>query len=241
MKIALLLHLFLIFVPSSQAAAAPLVLSTFTGPPLSNKTRTGMYDHILIEAFKKIGKQIEILHLPAERSISNANSGITDGDFVRVPGLDKLYNNLIRVPEKITDFEFVAFSKNHDIKIAGWESLGPYNVAIVRGWKILEENIVGTSSLVRTKNQRLLFTLLEKDRADIVIYSRFEGFAVIKNLGFKQIKALEPPLAMREMFLYLNKKHAHIVPDLVLSLKKMKTDGTYEEIRNRTLTPYLLQ
>lgn len=233
-----LLLLLLCLVPASAClAASPLLLGTFAGPPMSTASGTGFFDRLLREAFRRAGRQVEIVHLPAQRSLINANQGITDGDFVRIDGMKTLYPNLVKVPEKIIDFEFVAFSRHVDIPMTGWDSLRPFHVAIVRGWKILEENIVGTASLVQTKNQQLLFTLLDKDRADIVVYSRFEGYWVLRQLHIRGIKALEPPLAIRPMYLYLNKKHGHLVPAIARYLREMKKDGTYARMKKETLSP----
>ncbi len=227
-----------IFVNNCWAEQPALMLGTFAGPPLSTSDGSGFYDLVLKEAFGRAGLEIEIIQLPAERSLTNANEGITDGDFVRISGLEKIYPNLLRVPEKITDFEFVAFTKLMDIPIKGWQSLQPYHVGIVRGWKILEKNIVGTPSLVRVKNQDQLFTLLANNRTDIVVYSRFEGYGIIKQNKLKEVKTLEPPLAIREMFLYLHKKHSSLIPVIDAKLKEMKRDGTFDKIRTKTLSPY---
>ncbi len=220
-------------------ASPPLVITTSVDPPESNESDTGFYDLILQEAFRRIDRQIDIDHLPAERSLINADSGLTDGEFPRISGLERLYPNLVRVPEKITNYEFVAFSKHHGIKMTTWDTLQPYDVAIVRGWKILEKNIVNTRSLVRAKNQKLLFNLLVNDRADIIVYSRVAGTAFIRSQGLEGIVALEPPLAIRGMYLYLNKKHEQLVKPLAQALKEMKADGTYVEIKNRVLGSYL--
>lgn len=230
--------LLLCLVPAAACLAAPpLLLGTFAGPPMSTANGSGFFDRLLREAFRRANRQVEIVHLPAERSLINANQGITDGDFVRIDKMDTLYPNLVKVPEKIIDFEFVAFSRHVNIPITGWASLRPYHVAIVRGWKILEKNIVGTASLVQTKNQRLLFTLLDKDRVDIVVYSRFEGYWVLRRLHIHGVKALKPPLAVRPMYLYLNKKHAKLVPVIGRYLREMKEDGTYAKIKKETLAP----
>ena len=220
-------------------AKTPLTLSTFAGPPLSNTSSTGFYDLVLKEAFRRAGIAIDIVQLPAERSLENADRGITDGDFVRIAGLDTIYPNLIRVPEKITDFDFVGFSRNVSIATTSWQSLQPYDIAIVRGWKILEKNIINSRSLLRVKNQRLLFTLLKNNRTDIVVYSRFEGYEMLNQLGVKDAHVLDPPLATREMFLYLNKKHQDLVPIIDIHLKKMKRDGSFDTIRMKTLAPFL--
>ncbi len=220
-------------------ASQPLVITTSVGQPVSNNSQTGFYDLILLEAFKRIDQLIDIEHLPTERSITNANVGFTDGEFPRISGLETLYPNLVMVPEKITDFEFVAFSKHHRKKMASWDALQPYDIAIVRGWKILEENIVNTRSLIRVKNQKLLFNLLANDRADMVVYSRFEGYAVVRSQGLVGVVALDPPLAVREMYLYLNKKHEQLIKPLAQALREMRTDGTYTAIKNRSLGSYL--
>jgi polar amino acid transport system substrate-binding protein len=217
--------------------AQQMVLTTSMTSPLSKDDQTGFYDQVLIEAFRRAEQSIQITHLPTERSITNANLGISDGEFPRISGLDHIYPNLHQVPEKIVDFEFVAFTWRSDIQLKDWNSCKPYNVAIVRGWKILEANLTDVRSLVKVKNQKLLFFLLGKHRTDIVIYSRFEGKEMIKQLGLKDIRMMEPPLATREMFLYLNKKHLTLIPALTNQLRKMKDDGTYDRILKKTLGP----
>ncbi len=224
---------------SDGSLAQQMVLTTSMTSPLSKEDQTGFYDQVLIEVFRRVEQRIKITHLPTERSITNANLGISDGEFPRISGLDRLYTNLMRVPEKIVDFEFVAFTWRSDIQIKDWSSCKPYNVTIVRGWKILETNLADVRSLVKVKNQKLLFSLLGKHRTDIVVYSRFEGHEMIKQLGLKSIWVLDPPLATREMFLYLNKKHLQLVPVIAGQLRSMKHDGTYDRILQETLGPYL--
>ncbi len=236
-KFFLLFLFFFLITPC--IASTPLVITTSVGPPESNKSDTGLYDLILNEAFRRIGRQVDIDHLPSERALRNADSGLTDGEFPRISGLDGIYPDLVMVPEKLTNYEFVAFSKQPRIKISSWDALQPYDVAIVRGWKILEKNIVNTRSLVRVKNQKLLFKLLANERADIVVYSRFAGYTYIHSQGLAgDVVILEPPLAVREMYLYLNKKHEPLVKPLAQALREMKADGTYTQIKDRVLRNY---
>lgn len=220
-------------------AQQTLALTTSMTSPLSRDDQTGFYDQVLIEAFRRIEQPIQITHLPTERSITNANLGITDGEFPRIAGLDSLYTNLIRVPEKIVDFEFVAFTWRTDIQLKDWSSCKPYNIAIVRGWKILEANLADVKSLVRVKNQKILFSLLAEHRIDIVVYSRFEGYEMIKNLDIQSVRVVEPPLEKKEMFLYLHKKHQQLIIAIAKQLQSMKDDGTYDSILKKTLRPYL--
>ena len=62
---------------------------------------------------------------------------------------------------------------------------------------------------------------------------------MIETLGLQSIRVLEPPLATKEMFLYLNRKHLALIPKMAEQLRIMKQDGSYDRIRQETLGPYL--
>ena len=224
-------------ISTTNAANNVLVLNTAFIDPLSSEKQTGFVDSIVSEALNQLGYELESVRLPAERALINANAGIDDGDLLRIGGLQKIYPNLIQVPEKIMDMEFVAFSRNASLPISGWQSLKPWSVAIITGWKILEQNITETAELTKVKNADLLFRLLLKNRTDIIVYSRWIGLAYIKKHRLKNIKILEPPLGRRSMYVYLHKKHRHLVPKLAASLRSMKRDGRYQHIFEKILAP----
>ncbi|OQX17097.1 MAG: hypothetical protein BWK76_10625 [Desulfobulbaceae bacterium A2] len=224
----------------ARAAEPPrLTLATADGVPLSTSAGTGFHDQVIREACRRISIQLEIIHLPAERALLNANEGIEEGVYVRVEGMEAGYPNLRRVPEKIGDYEFVAFGKQPSVRLNGWESLRDFHVAIITGWKILERNIVASKSLTKVKDASLLFRALVDDKVDLVVYNRLDGYGTIKELGLQGIRALDPPFATREMFLYVHKSREALVPQLTAALRAMKDDGSYAAIRLRTLAPYL--
>lgn len=224
-----------IFDATSSAQTVPLLINTNGGIPYTTPEFTGSDDQIVKEAFRRIGVEVKLILLPSERALKNANSGIDDGNYPRISGLSKAYPNLLKVPEKIRNSEFVAFSKNKTIKTNNWESLSPYNVALITGWKIFEKNIGGAKSVTKVKNAKSLFILLEKNRADLVLYERNKGLGTIRELGFQNVYNLNPPLAVKEMFLYLHKKHKRLIPQLDIALRKMKKDGSYAKIVQSSL------
>ncbi len=238
MNRCLLLFFFLLFQPSAAAAGDTLYIGTALEPPLSDSRQTGMVDAIVREAFSRMGIKVVIEQLPAERSLLNADSGINDGDLFRIGGLSRLYPNLLQVSEKIMDIEFVGFSRDLSGRMDGWECLAPFSVGIVTGWKILEENI-RSAVLTKVENRELLFMLLARGRAEIVIYERLEGYDALAGMALSGVAALEPPLATREMFLYLNKKHRAQVPRMAESLRVMKADGTYNRIVTSVRKPLM--
>lgn len=231
-----LLILLLSILVTAQIHAQPtLVLNTANAPPNSTRDHTGLGDRVVKEACARMGWNVEIVQLPSERALLNANAGIDDGNFARVEGIDVIYTNLIRVPEEITQFQFVAFSKKLSFKTIGWETLNPYNIAIVTGWKILETNIVNTRSLIKVKDESSLFRLLDENRADLVVYDMMQGLALCKSMDISDITVLAPPMAVKSMYIYLHKKHVDLVPSLTESIRKMKEDGTYKRIVSETI------
>jgi len=207
-----------------------LIFTSEDGIPLHTKAQDGYLDMVIREAFRRIGLNVNIFTLPAERALQNVNYGINDGDFTRITGLENKYPNLVLVPEKLIDYEYMAFSKNVNHRVKGWSGLKPYDVGIITGWKILEANVTDTRSIVKVRDEKVLFTLLENERVDMVIYYRLGGTALLEELNFKDIHVIEPPVSVNPMYLYLNKKHKSLIPKLVASLRELKNDGTYNKL-----------
>jgi len=145
------------------------------------------------------------------------------------------YPNLVQFGESAVRRDYVAFARRKDISIAGWGTLEPYTVGIITGWKILERNIKGTKSLTKVKTADQLFSLLEAGRADLVVYSRLSGLQLIKDRGLKGIRVVEPPLADRDTYFYLHKKHENLVAQADAALRQMKADGSYQRLYDRTI------
>lgn len=222
--------------PFSASAAKEITLNTTASAPLTTAELTGFLDTVAKEAFKRIGYSLSTVHLPAERGLKNANDGIEDGELARIKGLEKLYPNIVRVPEKIMDWEFTAFSYKKIPMTKGWKSLLPYSVSFINGWKILEKNVPKQTEVTKVRTTEQLFLMLLKKRADIILFERWSGLLYVKQ-HMPLVKIQTPPLATREMFIYLNKKHRKIIPGLTAALRQMKQDGRYQAIFNRILLP----
>ncbi len=200
---------------------------------LSTPEQTGMLDRIVKEAFNRIGINAEVVFNPTGRSLEDVNEGFADAEINRVAGMEENYPNLIRVPEPNMVMHFVAFSKK-DYKINGWDSIRDLNIGIVQGWKILEENTKDFPHVTLVPTETELFNMLDKNRLDIALYSKLAGYEQLMLHGLNDIYHLEPPLASREMYLYLNKKHTHLADKVAEALRDMKEDGTYNLIVQET-------
>lgn len=229
-QLLLLLGLVSALLGVSAHAQETLKINTAFAMPLSSEAQDGIFDQIMQDLFKRLNKKVIVQRPSAERALRYANAGIDDGDGPRIAGLNKTYPNLIQVPEKVIDVDFVAFTTGDlTFTSSDWDSLAPYDVGIVRGWKILENNIKKTKSRVSAKNPAHLFEMLKEGRIQVAVIGRMTGGYVAREAGL-QVNVMEPPFASREMFLYLNKKHAALVEAAADALKAMKSEGRYTEI-----------
>ncbi|MHB1292247.1 MAG: substrate-binding periplasmic protein [Sulfuricella sp.] len=207
-----------------------LVLNDTNEPPYTTKAGDGFLDIVVGEAFRRAGLRLKLVKLPAERGLINANAGIEDGDLSRIAGLEKNYPNLVRVPEKLVDWHFVAFTRQTKPTETSWAVLETLSVGHIKGWKIYEQNLKPNTQITTVDTPEQLFAMLDKNRIDVALYERLLGQALTKQMHMTDIHVAEPPLAVREMFIYLNKRHADKVPAIAAALRAIKADGTYGKI-----------
>ena len=223
---------------ASHAASEPtLVLSDTYDTPYTTETGDGFLDLVAAEAFRRAGLHLKMLRVSPERALLNANAGIEDGVSARIAGLEKNYPNLVRVPEKVLDFPFVAFSRQTKLTNASWDALASVSVGHIHGWKIFEQSLKPGTPVTVVDDAGQLFTMLDKSRIDVALYERWLGLALVEKMGIKNIHVVEPALAEREMFIYLNKRHADKVPAIAAALRAIKADGTYSRICREKFAP----
>lgn len=220
-------------------ASEKIVLSTGVLIPYTTPDRKGFLDQLVAAVFREIGMEGEVIIYPTatERGMLNANEGVDDGLAMRVAGLEIQYPNLIRVPEAVADNDFVAYTTGKPFTTDSWDSLAPYVVTYIIGWKVFEQNLPKGKEITLVRDADQLFGLLKTQRADIALYERWQGLVKVRDMGFK-VQVLEPPLVRTKMYMYLHKKHAALVPRVAEALARLKRDGSYQRIFDSTLKPY---
>ncbi len=164
-----------------------------------------------------------------------------DADFSLVKGITRRLKNLVQMEEPMFQRDFVVFSKNPQMQIENWDSLKPYSVAFMNGWKILEWNIKNYKSITKASSPQQLFKLLANDRIDAVVYAKYSGLYLLQQMNLQDISIVGKPLASKDMCVVLNKKHAALVPELDRILREMKQDGFYQQAFDQTIGPLLAQ
>ena len=215
---------------TANAAELPvLVLNDTNEAPYTTPDGSGFLDIVAGEAFRRAGFKLRLVKLPAERALINANLGIGDGDLTRIAGLEALYPNLVSVPGKLIDYSFAAFSKDATAP-ARWDAIRARPVGHIKGWKIYEQQLKGAVNVVEADYPQQLFRLLNLKRIDVALYERWLGLALLRQQDMKDVRMLEPILAQKEMFIYLHKRHAALVPKLAAALSAIKAEGLYQRL-----------
>ena len=209
-------------------------------PPITTPNKDGVMDLI----YKELGQRLQIDIIvgdleTAERVLLNANNGTDDGDVGRVLGLEKIYTNLISVSVPIYHYEMVVFSKNVTLKSIDAKSIMPFDIGILRGWKILENISKGAQSVSSLESSEQVFNMLDKGRIQIALFEKSQGLLVLKEMGLKEINALQPNLLEGDFYLYLHKKHKMLIPKITATLLKMQKDGTIKRIKEKVLKRYI--
>ena len=219
--------LFLLSWWTSALAETPVITVSTNNTPMDRKALMQLSQ----EAFRRAGAEFKLVSLPSERSLKSADAGEVDGEGLRVAGLTAQYPNQVQVPERYVRISFVAFAKDATINLDnGWESLKPYSVAFITGWKMFEANATGARAVTKVDKPEQMFQMLDGGRVDLALYTRADGLALARGLGLPSIAPVWPALKDVDMYLYLHKKHEALVPRLVQALKAMKTDGSYNRI-----------
>jgi len=213
-----------------------LVLSMGGGTPLGPGKSPGFADSVVVEAFRRIGITAEVIPLPAERSLINANAGIEDGDALRTRAIESNYPNLVRVPEQVMLFEVGGYTFDPNLDVITLGDLSDHAVGIEAGIKVVEGSLAEHPRLTAVKDLKQLFTLLSNRRVDIALAERWQGNWWANRLG-PDCRILLMPLQREPMFIYLHKRHAALAPRLAAALRDMKADGTHARLFLRILAP----
>lgn len=240
MKFNAFLLLVVLLTESSVASAGiTLRLGNSRYPPIVTAAQDGVIDRIYRELSRRLVIKIIINPVESgERVLINANNGIDDGDVARGPGLEKRYPNLIRVAVPVYHYQMAVFAKDIDFTVAGADSIKPYDIGILRGWKILEDISRGARSVTSVESGEQLFFMLQKGRIEIAVFEKNQGLAILKQMKIPEIKLLRPNLLEGNFYLYLHKKHRYLLPKITAALEGMQKDGTIMRINETVLKQY---
>lgn len=174
-------------------------------------------------AAKRAGIGVSVRALPADRGMVLVNKGELDGAVGRTLVAARGYSQLVQVPEAIYLYAPSAYSYRLIDVSGGWKSLRGHTLCIRRGYNITEERTRGLPR-VHVENDASLLRLLKAGGCDVAIMDRRNREAQAMRAHDPDLMLLSPPLEEVPLYLFLNKRHAALVPRLAEALRQLKRD-----------------
>lgn len=186
---------------------------------------------IMTEAYSRMGMQIKVVRLPAQRALPDANSGQYDAELYRVAAIAADYPNLKRVPTSIGSIDFVAYGKRSMLgKISDWQSLKPFRLGAQLGIKFIEYNTRGMNVGFVSKGEQLV-QMLHMNRIDVILMDRNTMLETQKRMKNTADKALLDEIVeikllnQQALYHYVHRKNENLIPLIDSTLKAMKKEG----------------
>jgi polar amino acid transport system substrate-binding protein len=202
-----------------------LVFSTFPAGGLHD-----LFDHILSEAYARLGYEIELQGYPAERALLMANDGLVDGEAGRASQVERYYPNLIRVPTPLYVSRVVVLTTEEGIDPArGWGQFENRRTCIRNGYKFLESRVRGENRHMVSSYEKMV-DLLRNKRVEVGFAEYFDILPTLDKVGMDGMRMLGEPMAVNPMYHYLNRRHADLVPKIDAVLRDMAAEGRLKAV-----------
>lgn len=198
-----------------------------------------MATQTLIEAYQRIGYDVEFTWLPNRRSLIEANAGTCGGEMMRISGANRKFTNLIAVKVPIAYLEGVAFMKHAQEQntppIKKWEDLQNLGTYIILG-ELYAEHATHDMNVGQVRTYKQLFTMLEKGHIDVGIGIREVGMVELAHhFSGSDIHIHGDVLARSPMYHYVHKNNQFLIKELEVALKDMERTGEIKNLNSKVL------
>lgn len=183
------------------------------------------YTQLLRDALAQLGYDLEIMHNPGLRSLAMANSGLVDGELVRIKDMRADYPNLLKVPEPLGRADLALFVATERAPASRrWTDFDATSVVALRGMVIMQYLPARFQELpqVRAQNYLQAMHLVIAGRADLAVLpaSFIQKPENAELVG--KLLPLAPIVGQVEGFVHLHKRHAGLVQPLAEKMRQLK-------------------
>jgi polar amino acid transport system substrate-binding protein len=188
---------------------------------------TLVVEHIMTQAYARLGYSLRVVRLPLRRGLAQANAGVYDGELFRVMSITEEFPNLEPVPTPIGAVEFYAFALQ-PLQLAGWPSLAAYRLGGEMGIKHVEYNTRGMRISYTAKPEQLLL-MLKAGRIEVAILEKNSARLALRDLAERgELLAGLHALGLIDqvpLYSFLHHKHAALLPKVDQALRELVAEG----------------
>jgi polar amino acid transport system substrate-binding protein len=205
--------------PLHAADVAPHTLQIATS--LSQSTLSSQIEQQLQRAYSRLGYQMQVVRLPAGRSLQMTDRGLYDGELFRIDGVQHEFPQLRQVPVQLASIELLAFvrSEQKDM-LRDWILMKNVRVGFVRGFRLASQlQYAGHPVPVTTLEQAV--GMLVQGKIDVLLEDQQSVQSVLPAKTEQAgISMLPGTLARAGLYHYLHQRHSDLLQPLATVLKK---------------------
>jgi len=231
----ILLVILLVFTISGIAFAADntdeadeqmhLVVATTDNSPLS-------IDRLLYTALKNIHIDVDFVSPIVREGYTQANDGTIDAVIAGYPNLHTVYENLIQVPVILERINVRVFAREgSQMRINSWDELSSLHVGILENRTYILERLPDSVTITEKTTSRALLDGLVNEEYEVVVLVERDHETHGERHSITRIGDVD----LLTEYLYINKKHAALVPQIAASIEQLFSDGTADNILNDVL------
>lgn len=184
-------------------------------------------------AYQRIGYKIEILPMPAKRSLHQARDSETiDGELARTVYAAGYLPKHILIPVAVAHLKIAAFVTQADLSPSSWADLKDYKVAAVRGHLASEKGLAEHTQVVLLNDAEQVLTMLERGRVDVAVLPKGMGLYVIKKNRHGGLRVAPTLIDEIPMYHFLHSRHQDLVEPLsqaMVELKEQQAQGVLSD------------
>lgn len=186
---------------------------------------------VIPEIYNKLGLTVDIAPRPGKRAQLEATTGEKDGEIMRIFTYGENNPTVVRVPTPYYYLETMAFVKEGSgVTVNSKEDLSNYKLVKVRGVKHTDNITKGLSNVHTIDSTDKMMKYLLAGRADVALTNTTDGLLALKKLGISNVKPVDKPLAVLELYHYIHEGKADIVGKVDDAIKAMKASGELEAV-----------
>lgn len=180
--------------------------------------------------YRQLQVDWRLLRIPTEDALQGANSGVVDGELIRIKGVENSLNRLQRIPYPIARIKLIAFTaQNDDFVVTNLADLSGLSIAVIRG-VALTDNLTKGQERHYADTVEGLFRLMDTGQTDIALTFQLDSEKYLQSVG----KALDfhasTPLMEVEMFHYLHKRNADLIERVSRHMQRLHESGELERM-----------
>lgn len=208
--------------PLHAADVAPHTLQIATS--LSQSALSSQIEQQLQRAYGRLGYRMQLVRLPAGRSLQMTDRGLYDGELFRIDGVQHEFSQLRQVPVQLASIELLAFVRTEQKnELHDWVLKKQVRVGFVRGFRLASQlQYAGHPVPVTTLEQAV--GMLLQGKIDVLLEDQQSVQSVLPAKTEQTgISMLPGTLARAGLYHYLHQRHSALIQPLATVLKKTVT------------------